>query len=160
MDLKQLRAEHPDLVAQIEAEAKSGAAKDKEEAVAKASVAERDRVVGLVRTVVGEKASEAVAALASSGIDASQAAIVAKALGGIDATAAAPTAQQRHLDALEAAHGSQGVRQAQAAEGSRDFKSLVEQRMAASGSSRADAMAWVVENHPEAHSAYLKGGEK
>jgi len=167
MDVKQLRAEHPALVSQIEADAVAAAVaghiKDKEEATAKAAVAERERVTGLVRTVAGDAVAEAVTALAASGIDAAQAATVAKALGVSvqqPQTTPAPSAQQEHLDALRAAHGSQGVTPS-AAQQPQDFMSIVEQRKKDVGCSTKDAMAWATESHPEAHKAYLsKSKEK
>ena len=72
MDISQLRMEHPELVAQIEAEARAGmiAQADAASAQAAAVTAEQTRMVGLVAATMGEAVGAKLGAIAAKGLSA------------------------------------------------------------------------------------------
>lgn len=107
MTLPELREKHPDLVAQIEAEARKGmiAQADADTAVAAATESERARVLDLVSAAVGEETGRRIAAAADKGLTADD----LQALGVQLAPAAeGGEARQQMLDAITAA-ASPGV---------------------------------------------------
>lgn len=112
MKLDDLKKNHPDLVAQIETEARQGmiAQAELDAARAEAVGAETARIMGVVAAALGEEPGKKIAAIVSANLTAEQ----VKDLGlsaSASASAAGSGAQQQMLDAITAA-SAQGVRPA------------------------------------------------
>jgi len=71
MNLQELKDNHPELVAQIESEARTGMVA--ETAVQEATVAENTRLLALVSATMGEETGTKFSAVAASGLTAEQA---------------------------------------------------------------------------------------
>lgn len=102
MDLKQLKAEHPGLVAELLAEFETEA-KAKAPDVATAVATERTGLLALVGAALGDQAGERVAALVAAGVSAEQVKAVSGVLGQAPAAPAAPDTKAQILAGLQAA---------------------------------------------------------
>ena len=158
MDLKQLKAEHPDLVTAIKAEAATEAKAQAEKSQTDAVLSEQTRILGLAKAALGDDTGAKLEGLAKSGMSVEQA-LAAKGMFG--AVASAPDkkqgsdAQAEALAALKNANAEplkSGVGSGKA----EDFLSLVAAaRKEDPKMSQTQAMAHVVKTNPEAHQAYV-----
>lgn len=160
MDLKQLKAEHPDLVTAIKAEATAEISETlakAESASAQAVQAEQGRVVGLVKVMFGEETGAKLEGLAKSGMTQEMAVSAKDLLGGTAAPKAdGPSqAQKEALAALEAANAKPLKNGAEA--GGLDFMALVAAAQKNDPKlTKAQAFAHVARTHTEAHQAWVQ----
>lgn len=106
MDKATLAAQHPELLEQIEKDAREAASAETSRASEKAAAAVRDEMLSLVRAALGEDAEQKMKALVEAGVTASQLAALAPFFGAAQASAnAAPSSPSRSaiLDAINAA---------------------------------------------------------
>jgi hypothetical protein len=103
MTLEELKENHPDLYAQVQAEARQGmiAQADADTAKIEAASAERTRCMDLVGATLGEETCSKLQAVVDAGLDAEQ--VKKLGISVSPAEAAASTAQQQMLDAITAA---------------------------------------------------------
>ena len=103
MTLEELKENHPDLYAQVQAEARQGmiAQAEADTAKAEAASAERTRCIDLVGATLGEETGSKLQAVVDAGLDAEQ--VKKLGISVAPAEAAASTAQQQMLDAITAA---------------------------------------------------------
>lgn len=157
MDLKKLKAEHPDLVAAIQAEAVTETNSKATKAQAEAVLAEQGRIVGLAKAILGEDTGAKLEGLAKSGMTAEQAQ-AAKSLMGGDAVAPAPapTSSKAQQEALQLLKDSSPEALQSSAGGGKDFMALVAAaRKADPKLTQGQAIADVARANPEAHKAYI-----
>lgn len=162
MDLKTLKADHPELFAQVQAEATEGMVEkaQAEKDVQAAAQDERKRVLGLTQAVAGAEAAAKVENLTNLGISAEQAAALKETFGAPDSAAAtaAPdseaAAKTKILAGLEnAAETPLAPAAAQVDEPS--FDVLVEEHMEKKSCSKGEAIYAVAKANPELHEAWL-----
>lgn len=144
--VQDMRAAFPDLVAQVETDARA----DMESAITDARAEGRADAVALVAAVFGEDDGKRFDAIAASGITAEQFRI------------ANPDAGKKRGDreALERllATGAEnpGANTGGESQPDADFMALVDEHVAKHGGKRTDAMVRVAAAHPAAHRAYLR----
>lgn len=150
MDLEKLKADHPDLVASIEAAAKQGM-------VAESAVKEeRDRICVLVSAAFGEEPGKKFAAVVEKGLTAED--IQSLGISFIDASAYETGIESREkiLEALK----DVGTKPLGKTEGDasdrKDFETLVAEYQAENGCKKSEAIKAIAKSNPEAHAAYIK----
>lgn len=161
MDKDQLLAQHPEVHAAIEAEARTGyvSAAEAQEAQDTAKAEEAARVIGLLRAISGDEAAETLKALADTGTTPEAAQAVAKAMGKGTATGEATTqppdaeaeAKAKILNGIEkatekpldTASGQPGAEPE-----AKDYLEMVRAYAEEHNCSRAKAMAAIDKQHP------------
>ncbi|MDL2275154.1 S49 family peptidase [Desulfosarcina sp. OttesenSCG-928-G10] len=103
MDYATLAAQHPDLLAEIENNAKTKALADHQAQAGQTASAERDAVLAMVRTVAGDDAADRVQALVASGVTPEQVKIMSTVLGSAAAGQKKEDAKDKILAALQQA---------------------------------------------------------
>ncbi len=133
MTLEELRQQHPDLVAQIEAKARQGliAQADADTAKATAATAERGRVLALVTAAVGEDAGKKIGAAAEKGLTAEDLTALGVSLAPAAAAAGGETERQM-LEAIQAA-APQGLKAATGRPGEAESRKAAAAAIAAGG---------------------------
>lgn len=160
MDMKQLKAEHPDLVTAIKAEATTESSEKlakAEAASAQAVQAEQSRVVGLAKVMFGEETGAKLEGLAKSGMTQEMAVSAKDILGGVTVTKTdGPSqAQKDALAALTAANAEPLKNGAE--HGGMDFTALVAAAQKNDPKlTKAQAIAHVARTHTEAHQAWVQ----
>ena len=153
MNPAELKAQYPDAVAQIRAEAvaehESELASAREEARAdgmkEGEERERARMVALAAAAIGEEASATLSELASSGMTPEQLAMAKKVIGSSGS----------RLSEMREAHSGNRVEQKGLREEA-SFDTLVKDHMAKTNCGRGEAVRAMAAAHPEAHTAWLE----
>lgn len=150
MNLEKLKADHPDLVAQIEAAARQGM-------VAESAVKdERDRICALANAAFGEEPGQKFAAVVEKGLSAEDIQSLGISFGKPESSSADTESRREILGALK----DGGNKPLGKAEGDvsdkKDFETLVAEYQAEKGCKKSEAIRAVANCHPEAHSAYIK----
>lgn len=152
MNLEKLKADHPDLVAQIEAAAKQGM-------VAESSVTEeRGRICALVNAAFGEEPGKKFASVVEKGLTADD--IQSLGISFVNSTAGDPgldiESRKEILDALKDG-GTKPLRNASDVNSDqKDFEALVKDYQSDKGCSKGEAIKAIAKDNPEAHAAYIK----
>lgn len=152
MDLEKLKADHPDLVAQIEAAAKQGMVPEVQ------VTDERGRICALVVAAFGEEPGKKFVAVVEKGLTAED--IQSLGISFLGSASEASAADEESRKAILAAlqeGGNQPLRKADAdTSGQKDFEALVKEYQSDKGCSKAAAIKAMANEHPEAHAAYIK----
>jgi len=161
MDLKQLKAEHPDLVMAIKAEATTEINEKlakAEAASAQAVQAEQGRVVGLVKVMFGDETGAKIEGLAKSGMTQEMAVSAKDLLGGVTAPAKDEALSKAQEDALKTLADATAAPLKNGAEsGGKNFMALVAAAQKDDPKlSKAQAIAYVARTHTEAHQAWVQ----
>jgi signal peptide peptidase SppA len=165
MDLKTLKAEHPEVYNQVVNEAKAGMVPqaDVDQATAAAVKAEQERVLGLAKASMEPNQAEALEALAQSGATPEQAAAFKKAFGGAPAQSqdkaeeqgkGEDEAKEKILNALQDA-AQAPLSPASDKSSDPGFDAMVKDHMRENQVSKGEAIRAVAKEHPEAHDAWL-----
>lgn len=133
MDIKTLRAEHKDLVAQIEADARKGmvSQEDATTATSEAVTAEQGRCMGMATALLGEDAGTKLAAVVETDLTVEQ---VGK-LGITIGAESTDTTQQQMLDAITSA-GAKGLQPAKVSQSDDEERKALSSRLAELGSKK------------------------
>ncbi len=150
MDLEKLRADHPDLVAQIEAAARQGM-------VAESAVTEeRGRICGLVSAAFGEEPGKKFVAVVEKGLTADDIQSLGISFGAPASSAGDADSRKEILDALKDG-GTKPVGKTEGdASDKKDFETLVAEYQAEKGCKKSEAIKAIANSHPDKHAAYIE----
>jgi signal peptide peptidase SppA len=150
MDLEKLKADHPDLVAQIEAAAREGMV------VVATVTEERGRICALVSAAFGEEPGKKFAAVVEKGLTAEDIQSFGITFGGNESSTADIESRKEILDGLKES-GTKPLGKINGdASDKKDFETLVGEYQTDKGCGKSEAIKAIAKAHPEAHAAYIK----